>query len=95
MLRNDQSAKADAGKPILTSVPPQIIYEIEQVRAYGTVKYGDVDNWKNVSIERYWEAVLRHTLAAWNDVEAVDEESGLKHIAHAACNLAFIMELMK
>lgn len=92
---NDQSAKADAGKPDLTLVPPQILLEIERVRAYGTAKYGDRDNWKKVSLERYWQATLRHILASWNDVGAVDPESGLKHIAHAACNLAFIFEMMK
>jgi hypothetical protein len=92
---NDQSAKADAGKPDLTLVPPQILFEIEKVRAYGTAKYGDRDNWKKVSLERYWQATLRHILASWSDVGAVDTESGLKHIAHAACNLAFIFEIMK
>lgn len=92
---NDQSAKADAGKPDLTLVPPQILFEIEKVRAYGTAKYGDRDNWKKVSLERYWQATLRHVLASWSDVGSVDPESGLKHIAHAACNLAFIFEIMK
>ena len=92
---NDQSAKADAGKPDLTLVPTQIIYEIEKIRSYGTAKYKDRDNWKRVSIERYWQATLRHILKAWNNVEAVDEESGLLHISHAVCNIAFILELMK
>lgn len=92
---NDQTAKADAGKPILTLVPTRIIYEIEKIRSYGTAKYGDKDNWRRVSIERYWEATLRHILKAWDDIEAVDEESGLLHISHAACNLAFILELMQ
>lgn len=91
---NDQSAKADNGKPILSTVPKQIIYEIEKVRSYGTKKYGDVDNWKKVEIERYHEALLRHTLAIWNDIEAVDEESGLKHLSHIATNCAFILEML-
>ena len=47
---NDQSAKADNGKPILTHVPPQIILEIEKVRAYGCQKYSDPENWRRVSI---------------------------------------------
>lgn len=92
---NDQSAKADAGKPDLTLVSPQILFEIEKVRAYGTAKYGDRDNWKKVSLERYWQATLRHILQAWDDVGATDHESGLLHISHAACNIAFILELMK
>lgn len=91
----DQTAKADAGKPDLTLVPTQIIYEIERIRSYGTAKYKDRDNWKRVSIDRYWQATLRHILQAWDDVGAIDHESGLLHISHAACNIAFILELMK
>ena len=91
----DQTAKADAGKPDLTLVPTQIIYEIEKIRSYGTAKYGERDNWKKVSIDRYWQATLRHILQAWDDVGATDHESGLLHISHAACNIAFILELMK
>ncbi len=91
----DQTAKADAGKPELSMVPKEIIYSIERVRRFGNQKYGSPDNWRNVSIDRYWEAFLRHTLAAWNNIEAVDQESGLLAIEHCACNLAFILELMK
>ncbi len=43
--------------------------------------------------QRYWEAALRHVLAAWNNYKAVDQESGLPHIWHVACNLAFIMAM--
>ena len=89
------NAKADSGKPNLSLVPKQIIYEIEKVRAFGTKKYGDPQNWKNVELERYHQALLRHTLAIWNDVGAKDEESGLLHLSHIACNVAFILELMK
>ena len=94
-MKTDQSAKADAGKPQFTLVPKQIIYAIERVRNYGTQKYSDPDNWKRVEPDRYWEATLRHILAAWNDYGAKDEESGLLHIEHAACNLAFLLEMME
>ena len=92
---SDQTAKADAGKPELSMVPKEIIYSIERVRRFGNQKYGSPDNWRKVSIDRYWEAFLRHTLVAWDNIEAVDQESGLLAIEHCACNLAFILELMK
>ena len=91
---NNQSAKADNGKPILSLVPKQIIYEIERVRSFGVKKYKDPDNWKKVEIERYHEALLRHTLAIWEDFKAKDKESGLLHLSHIATNVAFILELM-
>lgn len=91
----NQSAKADSGKPILSYVPKEIIYEIEKVRNFGVKKYKDPDNWKKVEIERYHQALLRHTLAVWNDITARDKESGLLHLSHIATNIAFILELLK
>lgn len=90
----NQSAKADADKPILSLVPKQIIYEIEKVRAFGSKKYKDPNNWKKVELERYHQALLRHTLAVWDDINAKDKESGLLHLSHIATNIAFILELM-
>ena len=84
--------KDDASKPILSRVPPEINLAIERVREYGCRKYPE-DSWKDVETKRYLEAVLRHTLAAWKDYKAVDPESGLPHIWHVACNLAFIISL--
>ena len=91
----NQSAKADSGKPILSYVPTGVIYEIEKVRSFGVKKYHDPENWKQVEMERYHEALLRHTLAIWNDVQARDKESGLLHLSHIACNVAFLLEMIK
>ena len=86
----DQTAKADAGKLRISLVPTQIIRDIAEVRMYGTNKYHEADNWKRVEIERYRDALLRHTLAYLDDPESVDEESGIPHYKHMACNMAFI-----
>ena len=91
----NQQAKADSGKPILSLVPKQIIYEIEKVRSFGVKKYKDPDNWKRVEMERYHQALLRHTLAVWDDINVRDKESGLLHLSHIACNVAFLLEMMK
>lgn len=94
-MSNNQDAKADAGKLDLTLVPTEIILEIAKIRRYGNMKYHDPNNWKDVEIDRYWKACLRHIVAAWDDFRRTDPESGLLHISHASCNLAFILELMK
>lgn len=86
----ENDGKDDSSKPILSRVPPEINWAIERVREYGCRKYPE-DSWRDVETQRYWEAVLRHTLAAWKDYGAVDPESGLPHIWHIACNLAFII----
>jgi hypothetical protein len=90
---NDQAVKADAGKYRPTLVPTQIIKEIARVRAYGVEKYGDNDNWTKVEPQRYADALLRHAIEFWKNPASVDEESGLPHLSHLACNAAFLMEL--
>ena len=89
----NQAAKADAGKPQLTLVPRQILFDIARVREYGTEKYGDPDNWKQVEIQRYKDAAFRHFMAYLDDPQGNDEESGLSHLAHLACNIAFLCEM--
>ena len=93
----DQSAKSDAGKPQLTLVPRQIIRDIAAVRMYGNQKYpeGGPENWRQVEVQRYRDALCRHLLAYLDDPTSVDEESGLPHRWHMECNMAFIAELEK
>lgn len=86
----DHTAKHDEGKLQIHLVPPQIIRDIAEVRMYGNEKYKDPDNWKTVEKWRYVDALLRHLLLYLEDPNGVDEESGIKHYKHAACNMAFI-----
>ena len=89
----DQTAKADAGKLQITLVPTRIIEDIAEVRMYGNKKYHEPNNWKQVEIERYRDALCRHLLAYIRDPNSVDEESGIPHYKHMACNMAFICEM--
>lgn len=91
--KNRQEAKADSGKPKLTMVPRQIIFDIAKVREYGNAKYGDPENWRQVEIQRYRDAAFRHFMAYLDDPQGVDAESGLPHLAHLACNIAFLCEM--
>lgn len=87
--------KAYRGKQRPSLVPPALIRGVDAIREYGCTKYHDPENWRKVEAQRYWDAALRHALAAWNDWTAVDEESGMPHIWHMACNLAFLMQYME
>lgn len=91
----DQNAKADIGKVRLSLVPTQIIFDVAEIREYGNKKYGSSDNWKQVEISRYVDALYRHFLAFLNANDGKDSESGLEHYKHMACNMAFICEIMK
>lgn len=90
---NDQTAKADQGKLQISLVPTQIIKDIARVRMYGNEKYHDPNNWKTVEKQRYVDALLRHIISYIDDPTGVDEESGIPHYMHAACNLAFLCEM--
>lgn len=89
----DQTAKADAGKLQLTLVPLEAIEDIAEVRGYGNKKYHDPNNWKQVEVERYRDALFRHLIAYLRDPQGKDEESGLEHYKHLICNAAFICAL--
>ena len=84
--------KADRGKLRLTLVPPSLVRAVAQIREYGCKKYHDPENWRQVEPRRYRDALYRHMLAYF-DGEKNDEESGLPHLWHAACNIAFLIEM--
>ena len=87
----DQSAKADKGKLELSLVNPELVKAVAGVRMYGTEKYGDSENWRKVEPKRYVDALYRHLLA-YIEGNEVDEESGLSHLAHMACNISFLLD---
>lgn len=90
---NLSNAKADAGKPRLTLVPPSMIWAVAAVREFGTAKYHDPENWRQVEPQRYRDALFRHLMKYLDDPAGVDSESGLPHLWHVACNVAFLIEM--
>lgn len=89
----NQEAKADYGKPRLTLVPRKIIWAIAAIREYGNKKYGDPENWRRVEKERYRDAAYRHFMAYLDNTQGKDAESGMPHLWHLACNIAFLCEM--
>ena len=89
---NDQEAEHDQGKMRPTLVPNGLIVAVAKVREYGCRKYHDPENWRTVEPQRYRDALYRHWLAYLDDPSGVDEESGLPHLWHLACNAAFLIE---
>lgn len=89
---DDQKVKADAGKLKLCWVPQKILTAIAYVRMYGFSKYGEqAHHWDDATEERYQNAAYRHWLAYLEDPDSVDEESGLPHLWHLACNVSFLV----
>ena len=89
----NQEVKHDGGKIRPTLVPVEIINAIAQVREYGSQKYHSSDNWRLVEPERYRDALMRHWLHYIKNPKSKDDESGLPHLWHVACNVAFLIAL--
>ena len=96
---NLNGQKFDAGKTEWDLLPLGPVEEVVKVLMHGREKYGR-DNWQLVDnpIRRYYAAAQRH-LAAFrrarfdtkNPFDAVDSESHLHHLAHAACCILFLL----
>jgi hypothetical protein len=89
---NTVGRKFDGNKLEYGLIPPLAQREMVKVLTFGAQKY-ERDNWKHVpeSKRRYFDALERHVWA-WKMGEQMDPESGLHHLAHAMCCLAFLYE---
>jgi hypothetical protein len=81
--------KGDKNKVRLDLLPWESIIEVGKVLTFGAIKYEE-DNWKKVKPKRYRSALLRHFVAVELN-EEFDEETGLHHYAHMACNALFLL----
>lgn len=83
--------KHDAHKVRLELLPPEFVEGVGRVLTFGASKYA-AGNWAvggGFAWSRLYGAALRH-LFAWARGEDHDPESGLSHLYHAACMLAFL-----
>ena len=84
-------AKVDGGKLDLTLVPAELEEAVCRVLEFGARKYTR-DGWRQVpdAPRRYFAAMERH-IKAFKRGEDFDPDSGLHHLEHAACNVAFLL----
>lgn len=84
--------KFDGNKPQYGLLPPKALKETVKVLTLGAIKY-EPDNWKIVpeAQSRYFDALMRH-LWDWKTGEQLDPETGINHLAHAMCNILFLLE---
>ena len=90
---NRLGVKHDHGKRRWGLMPWAAAGAVVDVLGFGAKKYAP-DNWRKVpdARGRYFDAALRH-LIAWQQGERLDPESGLSHLAHAACCVLFLLEV--
>lgn len=81
--------KHDSGKLRYDLVPKEF-EEVVRVLTFGAQKYDD-RNWESgINYGRCFAACLRHLWAWWGG-EHRDPESGISHLAHAGCNILFLL----
>lgn len=88
--------KHDQGKTNWSLMPFEALEEINKVLEFGAIKYAE-HNWQLGSGFKYTRVInslLRHVFAFMRG-EDNDPESGLSHIAHAGCNIVFLLHYIK
>ena len=86
--------KFDTDKLPLNLLSTEAMNQTAAVLKFGAIKYAE-HNWrKGFAWSRPLAAAMRH-ITAFNDGEDTDPESGLSHLAHAACCIMFLLEFEK
>lgn len=88
--------KFDTNKADWSMMPWDSVEEILKVLEFGKQKYS-AWNWsqgEGFKYSRVFNSLLRH-LFAWFRGEDNDPESGLSHLAHAGCNVLFLIYFVK
>jgi hypothetical protein len=90
-MSKERGKKDDMFKNRYELIPLYVLDDVADVLTQGALKYG-ADNWKILdnAKERYMGALLRH-LSAYQKGDKVDKDSGKSHLAHAACNILFML----
>lgn len=89
-----QGTKFDGDKPRMDLLPYDALFEVAKVMTFGAKKY-DAGNWaKGIEISRLIAAAQRH-IGEFSEGRDTDPESGIGHLAHAACNLLFAIWMQK
>lgn len=88
--------KFDEQKTNWGLMPFEAVEEINKVLEFGAQKYA-AHNWctgSGFKYSRVLNSLLRHVFAFMRG-EDCDPESGLSHMAHAGCNVLFILYYLK
>jgi hypothetical protein len=93
-IRAGTALKFDQDKLPLHLLSTEAMNQTAAVLAFGADKYAE-HNWrKGFAWSRPLSAAMRH-ITAFNAGEDKDPESGLSHLAHAACCIMFLLEFEK
>jgi hypothetical protein len=85
-----EGRKDDSSKVRYDLIPPELLEATAQVLTFGAAKYTQ-RNWEQgMAWGRPFGALMRHMWAWWRGEEK-DPETGMSHLWHAACCIAFLV----
>lgn len=83
--------KDNRGKARIDLLPSRPLVAIANILAFGARKY-QPHNWRRgLPWPDTYSSLMRHLLA-WNEGEDLDPETGESHLAHAGCQLLFLLD---
>lgn len=85
-----EGVKFDDGKLPYDLLPPELLEAVSSVLAFGAKKYS-ARNWElGMDWSRPFAALMRHMWSWWRG-ENTDPETGMSHLWHAGCCIAFLI----
>ena len=88
-MSEEQAMRFNEGKPQYSLIDLKSLEPMARVLEFGAKKYAR-DNWKKgLPMSQILDSMMRH-IAAMQDGEYIDPESGLPHIGHIQCNALFL-----
>lgn len=88
-LGDDHAIKNDLDKDRMDLIPPEVEVALARILGHGAQKYED-RNWeRGMDWGRVYAAARRHLNKFWAGID-IDSDSGMPHIDHALCCLAFL-----
>lgn len=94
--KSAEALRFDEGKSNWSLMPFEAVEEINKVLEFGAKKYAAWNFTKNggMNHSRILNSLLRHIFSYMRG-EDKDPESGLSHLAHAGCNILFLLYYKK
>jgi hypothetical protein len=86
--------RKDDGKLPWDLLPYDAVEEIVRVLDFGAKKYSPRGWEAGMSWSRCYAPTIRH-LTKWWQGQDIDPETGISHLAHAACNILFLLAYSK
>lgn len=93
VTHNSQAMRFNEGKLEWHQLDLQCHEDMVRVLMMGAKKY-QPDNWRRgLPVRSQYDSLMRH-MVAFMQGQDLDSESGLPHLAHAQCNLMFLVHMM-